>query len=361
MRIHLLGLAHTITHTRFSHCAFTGKVRRFAPMVQSVGYDVIHYGVEGAESGAKEQVDVLPATAWAQLGGREPGTQQIGVGLSFESLLYQEFNRRLTQALRARVEPRDIIAFPFGYAHYDAIRDPVIQRAYFLESGIGYPAAWTPFRVYESQAWMHFHLGRAGLPSGRGSDYWWVVPNYYDPDDWPRGDGAGDYIAYLGRLNQDKGLDIVLELARACPDLRFVLCGQGDPTRWLRVPNIEYRPPIHGKGVAEYLGRARCVVMPTRYVEPFGGVAAEAMLCGTPVLGSTFGAFTETITHGTTGYRCRVLQDWIDALGEVVRLNRRRIRMMAQQRYSMWILASEYAKIFEQLADLGQAGWATRR
>ena len=33
--LHLPALAHTITTDEFSHCAFTGKVLRFAPMVSS--------------------------------------------------------------------------------------------------------------------------------------------------------------------------------------------------------------------------------------------------------------------------------------------------------------------------------------
>ena len=59
MRLHLLGIPHTQTTYEFSHCAFTGKVKRFAPMMQSVGYDVIHYGVEGAHSGATYDVNLM--------------------------------------------------------------------------------------------------------------------------------------------------------------------------------------------------------------------------------------------------------------------------------------------------------------
>jgi glycosyltransferase involved in cell wall biosynthesis len=359
-RVHLLGLPHTVTHRRFSHCAFTGKVRRFSPMLQSVGYEVVHYGIAGAESRAKEQVDVLSYEEWRALGGQEPGTEQLGQLARLDSPLYQVFNQRLAPLLRERLAPTDIIALPYGAAHASAVSQ--FPDVLAVETGIGYPTAWGSFRVYESYAWMHYHLGKE--QRAEGSDYWWVIPNYYEPDDSPLGDGSGRYVVYLGRLNRDKGLDIVWEMAKARPDVSFVVCGQGNPAPWLTLPNIQYRPPIHGDGVAELLGRAMCTVMPTRYVEPFGGVAVESMLCGTPVLGSAFGSFTETIRPGRNGYRCRTLQDWLDALQSVESRGatwRAEIRRAAVDAYSLWHLAADYARVFEQLVNLRGAGWYTRR
>ena len=66
-RLHLPAIPHTITSPRYSHCAFTGKVLRFAPMMQSRGYQVYHYGVEGSEAGADVNVDILTAQEWQQL------------------------------------------------------------------------------------------------------------------------------------------------------------------------------------------------------------------------------------------------------------------------------------------------------
>lgn len=354
----LLGLPHTRTHPAWSCCAFTGKILRFSPMMQSVGYQVTHFGVEGAESGATEQVSVLTTEEWRTLGGQEPGADQFGALAQTDSPLYRRFNQALVPLLRDRYQPGDVICLPFGHAHAEAVQQ--IEGATLLETGIGYPTAFAPFRVYESQAWMHFHLGKE---QAHGSDYWWTIPNSYDPKDWRLGTGSGGYLLYFGRLNQDKGLDVVREIAKARPDLTVVICGQGDPSPWLTEPNIEARPPIHGSGRDELLGNALAVLMPTRYVEPFGGVAIEAMLCGTPVLASDFGAFTETIEPGWNGSRCRTLQDWVDGVdaAEAGHFNRRAIRDAAAGRYSMWEVAGQYARVFRQLADLQGDGWYTRR
>ncbi len=59
MRLHLLGIPHTVTTKAFAHCAFTQKVYKFSRMMVPLGYEVIHYGVEGSDSGASEDVVVM--------------------------------------------------------------------------------------------------------------------------------------------------------------------------------------------------------------------------------------------------------------------------------------------------------------
>ena len=54
MRLRLPAVPHTTTSPEYSHCAFTGKVLRFSPMICSQGYEVLHYGVEGSEG-----IDIL--------------------------------------------------------------------------------------------------------------------------------------------------------------------------------------------------------------------------------------------------------------------------------------------------------------
>ena len=64
IRLHILGIPHTVTTDEFSHCAFTGKVLRFPAMMKSVGYEVYHYGIEGAQTDADKQIDVLNLNDW---------------------------------------------------------------------------------------------------------------------------------------------------------------------------------------------------------------------------------------------------------------------------------------------------------
>jgi glycosyltransferase involved in cell wall biosynthesis len=105
------------------------------------------------------------------------------------------------------------------------------------------------------------------------------------------------------------------------------------------------------------MSRAHAVLVPTLYLEPFGGVAVEAQMCGTPVITTDFGAFPETVEQGVTGFRCHYLGEFLDAVARCGDLDRGRIRDRAIQRYSLTVVAQQYQAYFERLALLWGAGW----
>jgi glycosyltransferase involved in cell wall biosynthesis len=199
---------------------------------------------------------------------------------------------------------------------------------------------------------MHYHQGKEGR---NGKNYEWVVPNYYDLDDWDVRTEHGSYLAFLGRITELKGIDTIRAIAEHSP-WPIVLHGQGDPSRWQH-PNIEYRGPLSGRKRSEFLGNARALLAPTVFTEPFCGMAVEAMLCGTPVVSVNYGAMTETVTEGVTGYKCHTLQDWLDGIHAVENLDRQAIADSARARWSLETCGARYDKIFCQLNDLYRKGW----
>jgi glycosyltransferase involved in cell wall biosynthesis len=223
-----------------------------------------------------------------------------------------------------------------------------------VETGIGYPTLMpNSFRIFESYAWMHYHQGKEGR---NGRNYEWVVPNYYDLKDWDVSTEPGEYLAFLGRITELKGLDTIRALADHSP-WPIVLHGQGDPERW-KHPNIEYRGPLSGRARSDFLRGARAMLAPSVFTEPFCGMAAEAMLCGTPVISVDYGAMTETVQDGM-GFRCHTLAEWLDAIDVVGSLDRASIAARARSRYSLEACGVRYSRIFQQLNDLYHDGWYT--
>lgn len=363
MQLHLLAVPHTVTSRAFSHCAFTQKVRRFAPMLFAHGLRVVHYGVAGSESGATEDVELMDQDEHQQLLGHAyhaTGRGYYGDDATDGNPVYRQFNLYAREALKERVQPGDIICLPFGHAHGAAIRGlPQLKAgASAIESGIGYYDCLLPWRIYESYAVRHGTMAKEGrhgvqLESTRLE---FVAPNYYDVEDWPKGSGKGDYVAFLGRLTEGKGVRIVLELARRRPDLRFRLAGQGDPDAFGEVPrNVEF-VGVLGAERAAFLGNARAILAPSRYAEPFCGAVVEAALCGTPAITSDFGAFAETVEHGWTGLRCNTMSQFVHALDDVLGMTRGHVRARARRLYSMETVGQTYAGIFQVVAEATRAG-----
>jgi glycosyltransferase involved in cell wall biosynthesis len=368
MKLHLLGLPHTVTTSDYSSCAFTGKIMRFSPMVRSRGFEIIHYGVEGAQSGANRQVDVMTLAEQESFIGKFNSKDAgfIGRHAVLGSPLYTTFNSRLRLLLKENAEAGDIICLPFGMAHYDALQD--VQDCFFLESGIGYNQSWAPFRVFESESWLHHILGKEiGFKKedvAMGNDYYWVAPNYYDLNDWPTKTEAGSYVLFMARMIDTKGLNIVAEIAKKMPSVQFLLAGQGNPSEFLTSPNMRYIGPVTDKERGPLFANAIATICPSRYVEPFCGVAVESMLCGTPAIGSSFGAFTETIKHGVSGFRARTLGEWVDAIN-ICRSwgpeQWKEVSDYARGKYDMYQVAITYESIFNQLSDLSKEGWYSPR
>lgn len=361
MKLHLLGLPHTITRPDFSHCAFTGKVRRFPAMMRPLGYEIVHYGVEGAETQASEHVDIMSAAEQTVLRGHDGSdpAKFYSDDANTDSVLFKEFNQRLRLELMDRVTQSDLVLLPFGHGHDQALVDLPFTM---IESGIGYPTLYprAQFKIFESYAWMHFHHGRENR---YGKNYEWVIPNYFDIREWgiksPLAPDAP--IVFLGRICEQKGLSTIVEIAKRSPDQKFVICGQGDPAPYLKTPNIIYLPPVAGRVRNMLLGNARAVLMPTFFTEPFAGVSVEAQLCGTPVLSTTYGAFTETVEDEVTGFRCHTLGDFMAALDRVPELDRSYIRARAQRLYGYERVGKMYDRAFQQIIDLRGEGWYSMR
>lgn len=348
--LHLIGIFHTKHQESFSHCAFTGKALRFPKMMQSYGYKVIEYSNEGSESTADEKVVMMSENEYEFFYGKRKNTDFYGSDAVIGSLGHQCFETKLIPLLREKLNPEDIICHPFGHAHERLMTE--FPNHQHVETGIGYPTLMpNSFRIFESYAWMHNHQARE---SRSGRNYEWVVPNYYELEDWEPKYEHGEYLAFLGRIDAVKGLDTIRAIADYS-SYPIVLHGQGDYKQWEH-PNIEYRGPIHGKKRSEFLRNARALLAPSNFIEPFCGMSVEAMLCGTPVISVDFGAMTETVQEGM-GFRCHTLQDWLDAVDAVGDLDRKFIADTARSKYSLEACGKKYDKIFRQLNDLYRKGW----
>lgn len=319
-------------------CAFTEKVRKFPAMMQPFGHEVIVYGDADWEHDG-EHVSCYPSVS-------EPPP--------FTDQDWQPFNQAAAKEIKKRCEPGDILGLMGGNCQTSLVNE--LSGLFPVEYGIGYGGSFAPYRVFESYAWMHTTYGQQrGTNSADGSFYDAVINAYFEPEKFPISKKPGDYLLYVGRLTERKGIEIVCETARRL-DMPLILAGEGDVT-----PSYgECVGVVRAKERGELMSNAVALMCPTIYIEPFGCIAVEAQLSGTPVISTDWGAFTETVEQGVSGYRCRTLGEFMWAAEDVAqwKLNKREaIRDYAQNRWSLEAIGPQYDQYFQRLTTLNDEGW----
>lgn len=364
MRLHLVGFPHTQVSPEHLSCAYTQKVAKFARMMGARGHDVVVYATEGSRAdGATETVELVSAKWRAETFGPDDPNRLASWP---DHRQWELFNWRAVDAIRNRQEThRDIVLLSAGWSQA-AIREQLGGTMMTMcEPGIGYEGVFEKFRAFESYAWMHFIYGLRQERSGQFYDA--VIPNYFDPDELPAGapSGSSPYLVFLGRLVERKGPHVAADIA-ARAGMPLYVAGPGATSSSdgeIVAPEVTIKGPVvhvGPVGVAEragLLGNAAAIIAPTQYVEPFGGVAVEAMMCGTPAITTDWGAFTETVEEGVTGYRFRTLQEGADAVGRALELDRGRVRARAIERYSLAAVAPMYEAWLGRLDGIWDGGF----
>ena len=129
------------------------------------------------------------------------------------------------------------------------------------------------------------------------------IPNFFDLPPFAGKQGHGDYVAFVGRISPEKGLDVLLDAARRTGlPVQIV----GDPSFMPgladRAPaNVRFVGKLDRAGMHDFLARARMLVVPSIWWEAFGIVAAEAMSRELPVIASNTGGLAEVVDHNRTG------------------------------------------------------------
>ncbi len=268
--------------------------------------------------------------------------------------LQAEFQRILLEKINERAKPGDIVSHVYG-PNMDVYN--LLPQCIHVESSVGYLASpGLPFRIYESSAWMHWHYGKSDQEDG--SNYKWVIPAAFDADKWVFWREPDNYAVFLGRVTQRKDMNELIEIVKCVPDLPIHVYGPGDATPWTTTApaNIVFKGAVFGQERVEVVRRARCMLMLTVYIEPFGNSGIEAQLCGVPLISVSYGAFQETIIEGVTGYRCHTLAEWVAAIQLNPTLDRETIANLARARYSKEIIGQNDDWVFHQFADLSRQG-----
>jgi glycosyltransferase involved in cell wall biosynthesis len=166
-------------------------------------------------------------------------------------------------------------------------------------------------------------------------------------------------MVFLGRIEPIKGTHLAIQAALKA-DKNLVIAGNISPghqdyfnqqIKPFLSASITYVGPVNDHQKNELLRNSAALLMPIEWDEPFGIVMAEALACGTPVIGFKRGAVPEVVKHGFNGFICSTVDELADLIHRLPEINRTEVRMDAELRFSSEVMVSQYLKIYADLID----------
>lgn len=167
-------------------------------------------------------------------------------------------------------------------------------------------------------------------------------------------------LVFLGRIEHIKGTHLAIDVARRA-GIPLVIAGNIAPEHRAYFneqvqPHIDDRlvtflGPVDDEQKSHLLGRARALLMPVLWEEPFGIVMAEAMACGTPVIALARGAVPEIVADGVTGFVCDNLDGLVKATNRTSEIDRAACRGRAELLFSADAVVSGYLQAYGEICS----------
>jgi glycosyltransferase involved in cell wall biosynthesis len=251
----------------------------------------------------------------------------------------------------------DIIHFHTDYFHFplsSRISTPVVTT---LHGRLDIPDLQSLFNTFKDQPVVSISNSQRGpLPQAN-----WIGTVYHGvPESLHKiGRGEAGYLAFMGRISPEKGVDKAIEIAlkSATPLKIAAKVDKADKEYFeleikhlLENPLIEFVGEISEGEKTAFLGKAKALLFPINWSEPFGMVVIEALSCGTPVIAFNRGSVPEIIDDGVSGYIVNNVEQALSALEKINTMLRTVVRKVFEEKYTANRMAKDYLKIYELLA-----------
>jgi glycosyltransferase involved in cell wall biosynthesis len=168
----------------------------------------------------------------------------------------------------------------------------------------------------------------------------------------------GDYFAFIGRISPEKRVDRAIEIALHCGVPLYIAAkiDKLDEAYFnecikplLQHPTIEYIGEIGEQEKRTFLGKARALLFPIDWPEPFGLVLIEAFASGTPVIAYRHGSIPEIMEEGVTGFIVTNQEQAMEAAGKIDTIDRRNCREVFERRFTATRMAENYLQIYRHI------------
>jgi glycosyltransferase involved in cell wall biosynthesis len=271
------------------------------------------------------------------------------------------YHVRLLGMVARRAEEFDLIHFHIDYLHFPVMRYLTTKAVTTLHGRLDIPDLIPLHREYQDMRTIAISKSqRSFLPSANwvGTVHHGMPVDLFRPPDLNQ---EGKYLAFLGRISPEKGLDRAIEIARRVGmPLRIAAKIDAADQEYfdskirhlLNDPLVEYIGEITQHEKPEFLGNAHALLFPIGWPEPFGLVLIESLAAGTPVIAFEMGSVPEIIEDGVTGYLVQSIEEAVHAVHLVRSLDRRVCRRIFERRFCVERMSQDYERIYQSVVGL---------
>ena len=273
------------------------------------------------------------------------------------------YNIIMLDRVAARADDFDVMHFHIDFFHYPLFRTMAHRTLTTLHGRQDLAELPDIYRAFPYMPLVSIsdHQRKPVPPVNWRGTVYHGLPN----DLLKEGPGDGGYLAFLGRICPDKGPLEAIEIARRA-GMTLKMAAKVDPADQKYFdevvkpvldasPHVEFIGEINDARKPDFLGRARALLFPICWPEPFGLVMIESMACGTPVIAFNCGSVPEIMEDGLTGFVVTNVDEAVAACGRLDQLFRPSIRSRFEERFSVAAMAREDVKIYQELAATDEA------
>jgi glycosyltransferase involved in cell wall biosynthesis len=271
---------------------------------------------------------------------------------------------RLMELVFRDLDRFDVLHFHCDYVHFPLVRrhrcaSVTTMHGYMHPHDLGPLLAEYPEVPLVSIS----HNQRAPVP---GANWQATIHHGLPRDAFTFSDTGGDYLAFLGRMSPEKGVERAIAIARSAnvplkiaakiyPEEQGYFDARIAPLLRDAGSLVEFIGEVGGRQKNQFLGGARALLFPIEWAEPFGLVMIEALACGTPVIAWSKGSVPEVLTDDVTGYIVDTVTDAVQAVGRVAELDRRACRRAFEQRFDAARMTRDYIEVYRRLVESSAA------
>ena len=164
-----------------------------------------------------------------------------------------------------------------------------------------------------------------------------------------------DYLLYFGRMHHDKGPVEAIQIAKKSGK-KLIMAGIVQDVNYFKEriephfgDQIQYIGHAGPEQRNELLGSALALLHPINFNEPFGMSVAESMLCGTPVIAFNKGSMPELIKDKKTGFLVNTVDEAVEAITELPKINRRECFDWASSQFSSDKMVNDYFALYNKI------------